>query len=67
MTADRSTAPDPGASPDAGALDTVPERIAGRYAVKRLLGRGGFGAVYEAYDELEERAVALKLIRTDQA
>ena len=67
MTADRSTAPDPGASPDAGAADVVPERIAGRYAVKRLLGRGGFGAVYEAYDELEERAVALKLIRSDQA
>ena len=67
MTADRSTAPDPGASSDAGTAESAPERIAGRYVVRRLLGRGGFGAVYEAYDELEDRAVALKLIRGEQA
>ena len=67
MTANRSTAPDSGASSDAGTANSVPDRIAGRYAIKRLLGRGGFGAVYEAHDELEERSVALKLIRGDQA
>jgi len=44
---------------------SVPERIAGRYRVQGLLGQGGFGAVYEAYDELEERTVAVKLIRRD--
>jgi serine/threonine protein kinase/tetratricopeptide (TPR) repeat protein len=44
-----------------------PKRIARRYEVRRLLGRGGFGSVYEAYDELEDRAVALKLIRRDSA
>ena len=43
----------------------MPERIGGRYEVKKLLGRGGFGAVYEAFDELEERSVAIKLIRRD--
>ena len=45
----------------------LPERVAGRYQIRRLLGRGGFGAVYEAYDELEERLVALKVIRHDSA
>jgi serine/threonine protein kinase/tetratricopeptide (TPR) repeat protein len=43
----------------------MPERIAGRYQIRGLLGRGGFGAVYEAYDELEDRPVALKVIRRD--
>jgi serine/threonine protein kinase len=43
----------------------LPERIAGRYRVQGLLGQGGFGAVYEAFDELEERTVAVKLIRRD--
>lgn len=43
----------------------VPDRIAGRYRVEKLLGKGGFGAVYEAFDELEERSVAVKLIRRD--
>jgi serine/threonine protein kinase/tetratricopeptide (TPR) repeat protein len=50
---------------DAEALPPMPERIAGRYSIRGLLGRGGFGAVYEAYDELEERPVALKVIRRD--
>lgn len=50
---------------DDAALPPIPERIAGRYQVRGLLGRGGFGAVYEAYDELEDRAVALKVIRRD--
>ncbi|RMG96653.1 MAG: serine/threonine protein kinase, partial [Deltaproteobacteria bacterium] len=40
-----------------------PERIAGRYRVTSMLGRGGFGQVYAAVDELTDREVALKLIR----
>jgi serine/threonine protein kinase/tetratricopeptide (TPR) repeat protein len=48
-----------------GGDSPMPEKIAGRYQIRGLLGRGGFGAVYEAFDELEERAVALKLIRRD--
>lgn len=47
--------------------EPLPEKVAGRYHVRRLLGRGGFGAVYEAFDELDERLVALKVIRQDVA
>ncbi len=52
---------------DADGPDETPRRIARRYQVRRLLGRGGFGAVFEAFDELEDRVVALKLIRRDSA
>lgn len=34
-----------------------------RFEVHRLLGFGGFGAVYECYDRAQDRLVALKLLR----
>ncbi|MCA9690406.1 MAG: serine/threonine-protein kinase [Nannocystaceae bacterium] len=53
------------ASEAAASADALPDRIAGRYRIEALLGRGGFGAVYKAYDDLEDRWVALKVIRRD--
>ncbi|MGE5172077.1 MAG: serine/threonine-protein kinase [Rudaea sp.] len=41
------------------------ERL-GKYEVRRELARGAMGVVYEAYDPLIKRRVALKTIRPDQ-
>jgi eukaryotic-like serine/threonine-protein kinase len=38
------------------------ETVAGKYVVGRLLGLGGMGAVFEAFDKRLERRVALKVL-----
>ncbi|SET26270.1 serine/threonine-protein kinase [Pseudomonas graminis] len=55
------------------ALSTMPDVLAGRYCIERLLGAGGMGAVYRARDLLAEQYgdpdpyVALKVLNQDFA
>ena len=45
--------------------EEVGRTINGRYEVTRVIGEGGMGVVYEAYDRQVDRNVAIKLVRAE--
>ncbi|MBX3208999.1 MAG: serine/threonine protein kinase [Labilithrix sp.] len=61
-TASRESAPESGRS-----LLKVGDLLASKYRVERLLGEGGMGLVVEAYHELLDQRVAVKLLYQDIA
>src|ERR1017187_120631 len=52
---------DPKSTPDYVPADEQPPQQIGRYRVQKILGKGGFGLVYLAYDDQLKRAVAIKV------
>jgi serine/threonine protein kinase len=43
--------------------EALPSRIGDRYRVERLLGRGGMASVYQVFDEVSGRQLALKRLQ----
>lgn len=43
----------------------VGKRLDGRYEISELIGEGGMAAVYRAYDIIDERIVAIKILKED--
>lgn len=46
--------------------DEADPSLIGRYQIQRILGRGAFGEVWEAFDPALQRAVAVKILRPDR-
>lgn len=47
--------------------DSMGRRLAGRYEVRSLIGRGGMAEVHLGFDTRLSRVVAIKMLRSDLA
>ena len=43
----------------------VGKRLDGRYEVQEIIGVGGMSVVYKAYDNVDDRIVAVKILKED--
>ncbi|MDO4743044.1 MAG: Stk1 family PASTA domain-containing Ser/Thr kinase [bacterium] len=43
----------------------IGKRLDGRYVIKEILGVGGMAVVYKAYDNIEDRIVAIKILKDE--
>lgn len=43
----------------------IGKRLDGRYVIKEILGVGGMAVVYKAYDNIEDRTVAVKILKDE--
>lgn len=43
----------------------IGKRLDGRYEIKELIGVGGMAYVYKAYDSIDDRVVAIKILRDE--
>jgi tRNA A-37 threonylcarbamoyl transferase component Bud32 len=68
LHASQDADPAPGASGSSIELSIAQDigrTIRGRYEITDVIGEGGMGVVYEAWDTQVERKVAIKLVRSD--
>ena len=43
----------------------IGKKLDGRYEIKEIIGVGGMANVYKAYDSIDDRAVAVKILRDE--
>ena len=41
------------------------KRLDGRYEIKEIIGVGGMAVVYKAYDNIDDRIVAIKILKDE--
>jgi serine/threonine protein kinase len=56
-----------GGPASAGSLPGPGARVAGKYRIERVVGRGGMGVVYAAHHEVLDQRVALKILAPESA